>query len=74
MPPPDRIDDLESMFHTLEDYMMETKRIAEQNCKDLERIATLSRRLKGAMTATLVLLVASVGATLLTAMLSMGII
>lgn len=74
LPPRDRIDDLESMFHTLEDYMMETKRIAEQNRRDLERISALSRRLKGAMTATLVLLVASVGATLLTAMLSMGII
>jgi hypothetical protein len=73
-PPPDRIDDLESMFHALEDYMMETKRIAEQNRRDLERISALSRRLKGAATATLVLLIASVGATLLTAMLSMGII
>lgn len=73
-PPRDRIDDLESMFHTLEDYMMETKRIAEQNRRDVERISVLSRRLKGATTATLVLLVASVGATLLTAMLSMGII
>jgi len=62
------------MFHTLEDYMMETKRIAEQNRRDLERMATLSRRLKGAATATLILLIASVGATLLTAMLSMGII
>ena len=54
--------------------MMETKRIAEQNRRDVERISALSRRLKGAATATLVLLVASVGATLLTAMLSMGII
>jgi len=54
--------------------MMETKRIAEQNRRDVERITALSKRLKRAMTATLILLVASVGAILLTAMLSMGII
>jgi hypothetical protein len=68
------VDVMLSTIRALEDYMMDTKRIAEQNRKDVEDISRYEKRLKKAMTATLVLLIGSLGVTFLTVMLIMGII